>query len=154
MHGGSSDNLEVQVVICRRSLMEEGPRIGCATWHPRFRPVIYTYLLFVNQILSSITSHQQEKKDRNRKSYLILSVWLSLDFISFRFHFAGPMSPSSWQWRWRSTNLVSALTPTASTSHWMLMFDYVESFTVCWVRFKQKVMLQPKDYHSEKGYPI
>ena len=26
-----------------RSLMEEGPRIGGATWHPRFRPVTNMY---------------------------------------------------------------------------------------------------------------
>ena len=27
-------------------------------------------------------------------------------------------------------------------------------FTVCWGRFKQKVMLRPKDHHSMKEYPI
>ena len=26
-----------------RTLMEEGPRIGGATWHPRFRPVTNMY---------------------------------------------------------------------------------------------------------------
>ena len=27
-------------------------------------------------------------------------------------------------------------------------------FTVCWGRFKQKVMVRPKDHHSMKEYPI
>ena len=40
----------------------------------------------------------------------------------------------------------------------MVKYEYAKiqakCSTVCWGRFKQKVLLKPKDHHSMEGHPI
>ena len=55
-------------------------------------------------------------------------------------------------WSWKFFELVRLKAEKGS-----LISESISSLvtsTVCRCRFKQKIMLRPKDYHSMRGYPI